>query len=51
MNDCVVTVAAAVAAYRRRKKRIEKADQLVLVLGLLDEEDAILSQDDRRTYM
>ena len=34
MDDCVAEVAAAVAAYRRRKQRIKKIDQLPWVLGL-----------------
>ena len=34
----------AVAAYRRRKQRIKNTNQLALVLGLLDEEDAVVSQ-------
>ena len=46
MTDCVPAVAAAVTAYRRRKQRIKNIDQLAHVLGLLDEEDAIMSQDD-----
>ena len=51
MDDCVAAVAAAVAAYRRRKQRIKNIDQLALVRGLLDEEDATMSQDGRRTYL
>ena len=41
MDDCVATVTAAVAAYRRCKQRIINNNQLAFVLGLLDEEDAI----------
>ena len=33
----------AVAAYRRRKQRIKNTNQLALVLGLLDEEYAVVS--------
>ena len=45
MNDCVATVATAVAEYRRRKQRTKNIDQLPLVLGLLDDEDAIMCQE------
>ena len=41
MYDCVAVVAAAVAVYRCREKGIKHIDQLPLVLGLLDEGDAI----------
>ena len=34
----------------RRKQRIKTMAQWIIVLGLLDEEDAIMSQDDR-TYL
>ena len=53
MDDCVSAVAAAVAAYRRRKQRIKTIAQWTLVLVLLDEDDqdAIMSQNDSRTYM
>ena len=43
-DDCVAAVAASVAAYRHRKLIIKNINQLALVLGLLDEEDAIVSQ-------
>ena len=33
VDDCVAAVTAVVAAYRRRKQRIENIDQLALVLG------------------
>ena len=42
-DDCVASVTVAAAAYRRRKQRIKNTNQLALVLGLLDEEDAIVS--------
>ena len=45
MDDCDAAVAASVAAYRHRKLRIKNINQLALVLGLLDEEDAILSRE------
>ena len=41
-DDCVAVV--TVAAYRRRKQRIKNTNQLALVPGLLDEEDAVVSQ-------
>ena len=44
MDDCVAAVTAAVAPYRRRKQRIKNMNHLALVLGLLDEEDAIVSR-------
>ena len=44
-DDCVVAVTVAVAAYRRRKQRIKNTNQLALVLGLLDEEDAVVSRE------
>ena len=50
MDDCIAAVAAAVAAYRRREQIIKTIYQLALVLELLDEEDAIVSQGGRRTY-
>ena len=43
MDDYVAAVAVAVAAYRRRKQRIKNINQLALVLGLLDEGDAMVS--------
>ena len=49
MDDCVAAVADAVAAYRCRKRTIKNIAQLALVLRLLDEENVIMSQDDRRT--
>ena len=45
MDDCVAPVAASVAAYRHRKLKIKNINQLALVLGLLDEEDAIVSRE------
>ena len=45
MDNCVAVVMAAVAAYRCRKQRTKNIDQLPLVLGLVDEEDAILSRE------
>ena len=45
MDDCVAAVTVAVAACRRRKQRIKYIYQLALVLGLLDEEDAIVSRE------
>ena len=45
MDDYVAAVTVAVAAYRRRKERIKNINQLLLVLGLLDEEDAIVSRE------
>ena len=44
-DDCVAVVTVAVAAYRRRKQRIKNTNQLALVLGLLDEEDAVVSRE------
>ena len=44
-DDCVAAVMVAVAAYRRRKQRIKNTNQLALVLGLLDEEDAVVSRE------
>ena len=43
MDDSLAAVTAA-AVYRRRKQRIKNNNQLALVLGLLDEEDAISSE-------
>ena len=52
LDECVLAVAATVAAYRHPKQRINNIDQLaLLVLVLLDQEDVIMSQGDRRTYM
>ena len=45
LDDCVAAVTAAAAAYRRRKQRIKHTNQLALVLGLLDEEDAVVSRE------
>ena len=45
MDDYVAAVTVAVAAYRRRKQIIKNTNQSALVLGLLDEEDAIVSRD------
>ena len=44
-DDCVAAGTVAVAAYRRRKQRIKNTNQLALVLGLLDEEDAVVSRE------
>ena len=45
MDDSVAAVTAAVAAHRRHKQRIKNINQLALVLGLLDVEDAIVSRE------
>ena len=45
MDDCVASVTAAVAVYRRHNQKIKNTNHLALVLGLLDEEDAIVSRD------
>ena len=45
MDGYVAAVTVAVAAYRRRKQRIENINQLALVLGLLDEECAVVSRE------
>ena len=45
LDDCVAAVTDAVAAYRRRKQRIKNTNQMALVLGLLDEEDAVVSRE------
>ena len=45
MDDYVAAVTVAVAAYRRRKQRIENINQLALVLGLLDEEYVVVSRE------
>jgi hypothetical protein len=42
MYDCVVAMTASVAEYPHRKLRIKNINQLALVLGLLDEKDAII---------
>ena len=44
-DDCVAAVTVVVAAYRRRKQRIKNTNQLALVLGLLDAEDAVVSRE------
>ena len=44
MNNYVAAVTVAVAAYQRRNLRIKNINQLALVLGLLDEEDTIVSR-------
>ena len=44
MDDYVAAVAASVAVHRHRKLRIKNINQLAPVLGLLDEEDAIVSR-------
>ena len=45
MDDYLAAVTVAVAAYRHRKQRIKNSNQLALALGLLDEEDAIVSRE------
>ena len=45
MDDCVAATTVAVEAYRRRKQRIKNISQLALVLGLLDEEVAIVPRE------
>ena len=45
MDDYVAAVTVTMAAYRRRKQRIKNINQLALLLELLDEEDAIVSQE------
>ena len=45
MDDCVAAMTVAVAAYRRRKQIIKNISQLALVLGLLDEEVAIVPRE------
>ena len=45
MGDCVAAVTASGAEYPHRKLRIKSIDQLALVIGLLDEEDAIVSRE------
>ena len=47
---CVAAVAAVVAVYLRRKQRTKTIAQWSLVLGLLEEEDAIMSQDGMVIY-
>ena len=44
-DDCVAAVTVAMAPYRRRKQRIKNTNQLALVLGLLEEEDAVVSRE------
>ena len=46
VDDCVATV----AAYVRRGQRIKNIAEWAFFQGFLDEEDAIMSQDNRRTY-
>ena len=45
MNDYVAAVTVTVAAYRRRKRRMKNINQFALVLGLPNEEDAIVSRE------
>ena len=45
MDDSFAAMAVAVESYRRRKHIIKTNDQLPLVLGLLDEDDAIMSRE------
>ena len=45
MDEYVAAVTVAVAAYGRRKHRIKNINQLALVLGLLEEKDAIVSRE------
>ena len=42
MDDCFAVVVATVTVYRR-KQRTKNIDELVFVLGLPDEEGAIVS--------
>ena len=45
MDYCVAAVAVSIAECPHRKLRIKNINQLALVLGLLDEEDAIVSRE------
>ena len=45
IDDYVAAVTIAVAAHRCRKQRITSINQLALVLGLVDEEDAIVFRE------
>ena len=45
MDDYVAAVTVAVAAYRRRKQGTKTINKLALVLGLLDEKDAVVSRE------
>ena len=45
MGDCDAAVTVAMAACRRCKQRIKNINQLALVLGLLAEEDTIVSRE------
>ena len=48
MDDSVAAMTATVAAYRRRKQRMKNTYQLAFfILGLLDEEDAIIASRGR----
>ena len=44
-DDYVGAVTVEVAAYRCRKHRIKNINRLALVLGLLDEDDAVVSRE------
>ena len=50
MDDCIAAVVAAAAAYLGHKYIISTIAQWPLFLELLDEEDAVMSED-RRTYL
>ena len=45
MDDCIAAVAVSVTEYPHRKLRIKNINQLAFVLGLLDEEYAIVSRE------
>ena len=45
MDDCVAAVTTSGAEYPHRKLRIKNINQLALVLGLLAEEDTIVSRE------
>ena len=45
MDDCVAAVTTSGAEYPRHKLRIKNINQLALVLGLLAEEDTLVSRE------